>query len=735
MQGNNTIDSRKPGYIQSAKLLVVLFVVWFAIAAVLYAICYGYDDTMHFIIEVIGVCLTCTIIYTTYVSYRHIIKHDYFLFVATSLAIVVVLQLFNLAYGPYMYGQGFYYQRIELASRFMLASIMLSAPFVYNPTMLRRPVLMMYLVSVVFVLSYVLFGKKLLPLQLLHDDSYKTLAEITQYVLAVLFATAAGFHYAKQRDEKLTCCFFIIVACMSWSIHALVNGILMSTQHTRFLINNSYSIYVFGFICLHAGTIRCQVAAPIDKLHGRLKESVRDFNTLLHTLPDYIFKIDTNGKILVCNHAMQCFCLMDDVPLVGRNIKTIYPKQIGQHIMAVVGEIMKDGEPKEEYITYQSEREYVCLKLRVILEVDKKQSNDPIYLCSLVNVTPMNGREHQLISGHFDDLTEIYNLQGLKCAVKDRKEERMFILMGDIDGIKPINDTFGRHTGDQMIKVVADEMKRSLMPNWLIGRTSGDGFTIVMPGASLSQLEYYKQAVTHALRERPVGEGKIKPLVTFGSAMISDGSRGFEDGWQQARADVYKNKIHSRVTSTGSLIRGISQMLDEHGSETLDHCRRVSDILHKMAERMDLRETDLELLELLAYTHDIGKITIPRHILNKEAPLSDEEWVLIRSHPEAGSRIAASSSELVPVANLIIHHHEYWDGSGYPRGVKGRSIPLLSRMLQVADAYDVMTHDQCYRKALSKEKARREIQQNMGKQFDPYCAEIVLQVIKDDAPI
>ncbi len=735
MQESDKISSFTVSPKNHAKRLVMLFAVWFALATLIYVLSYGYQDTMLFVMEVIGVCVGSSVIFLTAIAYKHVHKNDYFLFVAASLVIVIVLQIFNLAYGPYMYGEGYYYQRIDLAARFMLATTFISAPFVYNPTLLRRPVLMLYLSSIVFILMYVLFGARLLPLQVLGDESYKVLAEITQYVLAVLFSSAAAFHYAMRDKKELDGTFFVILACICWSIHSLTSGILMSTDHTRLLVNDTYPIIVFGFICLHAAMVEGMFSRPLVSIQNRVMTSNRAHLSLLNTLPDLIFKLDADGKILQCNHAMECFSLMDDVPLVGRNIKTIRPRQIGQHILAVVEEALAEGTDKDEYITYQDDTAYRCLKLRVMQDNDSDINKGKSVLCSMVNVTPMNGREHNLISSHYDDLTELYNLQGLQHAVKNMKERRMFILVGNIDGLKPINDTFGRHTGDQMIKVVAQEMKKHLMPNWALGRTSGDEFTVVMPNASLSQLEYYKQVVVHSLQERPVGEGKIKPLVTFGSSVQSEGVLGFEDGRQQAKADVYKNKINSRVTSTGSLIRGISQMLHEHGSETLEHCQRVANILKMMARQMDIRELDIQLLELLAFTHDIGKITIPRHILNKRASLTDHEWQLIRSHPEAGSRIAASSSELVPVANLIIHHHENWDGSGYPRGVKGRSIPLLSRMLQVADAYDVMTHDQCYKEALSREQAKEEIRRNVGRQFDPHSSEILLQVLQDNPAI
>jgi HD-GYP domain-containing protein (c-di-GMP phosphodiesterase class II) len=132
-----------------------------------------------------------------------------------------------------------------------------------------------------------------------------------------------------------------------------------------------------------------------------------------------------------------------------------------------------------------------------------------------------------------------------------------------------------------------------------------------------------------------------------------------------------------------------------------------------------MSEEDLVALELFATVHDIGKISIDQNILTKEDPLTDDDWREIRKHPETGYRIANSSPGLMHVADLILSHHEWWDGTGYPRGLKGEQIPLASRILAVVDAYDAITHDRSYKKASSKEEAINELKLCSGTQFDP----------------
>jgi HD-GYP domain-containing protein (c-di-GMP phosphodiesterase class II) len=127
--------------------------------------------------------------------------------------------------------------------------------------------------------------------------------------------------------------------------------------------------------------------------------------------------------------------------------------------------------------------------------------------------------------------------------------------------------------------------------------------------------------------------------------------------------------------------------------------------------------------------HDIGKIVISNKILNKKGNLSESEWHELKKHPQVGYRIAMSSPDLMPIADCILCHHERWDGKGYPQGLKGDKIPLLSRIISVVDAFDAMTQDRSYRKAMTIEAAIEEIRKNSGKQFDPDIVKIFIENI------
>ena len=158
--------------------------------------------------------------------------------------------------------------------------------------------------------------------------------------------------------------------------------------------------------------------------------------------------------------------------------------------------------------------------------------------------------------------------------------------------------------------------------------------------------------------------------------------------------------------------------------------RMVADYLSKeLGQALRLKDEDLVSLELVSTLHDIGKISIDRNILTKGGKLTEEEWAEIRRHPEVGYRIAQTVPELRRIAEYILCHHERWDGKGYPGGLSGESIPLLSRIIAIVDSYDAMTQDRSYRKAMTKEAAIEEIRRNAGTQFDPVIAGIFIEQV------
>lgn len=172
--------------------------------------------------------------------------------------------------------------------------------------------------------------------------------------------------------------------------------------------------------------------------------------------------------------------------------------------------------------------------------------------------------------------------------------------------------------------------------------------------------------------------------------------------------------------------------LFEKSHREMKHAKRVSEICEKIAIAMNLDKESINKVKMAGLVHDIGKIAINEDILNNPNKLSEDEWQEIRKHPETGWRILIGVNEFFEIANFVLDHHEKWNGSGYPKGLKGEEISLEARIIALADAYDAMTSDLPYRKKLKKTAAIEEIIKCSGVQFDPNLAKIFIEHVVTD---
>ncbi len=185
-----------------------------------------------------------------------------------------------------------------------------------------------------------------------------------------------------------------------------------------------------------------------------------------------------------------------------------------------------------------------------------------------------------------------------------------------------------------------------------------------------------------------------------------------------------KDKLHD-------VIECLTYAMEAKDPYTSGHSSRVADMTYDIAVNMGIRGRNLEIIHLAAHLHDIGKIGISEAILNKKTKLLPEEWELIKKHPEIGYNILNKSKHMKDIAKIVLHHHERWDGKGYPQGLRQYEIPLGSRIIAVADSIDAMTYSRPYRTALSWEECKTEINVNSGIQFDPSVVAAVNTACKD----
>ncbi|MGI6631005.1 MAG: HD domain-containing phosphohydrolase [Bacillota bacterium] len=338
-------------------------------------------------------------------------------------------------------------------------------------------------------------------------------------------------------------------------------------------------------------------------------------------------------------------------------------------------------------------------------------------------------KEIKYLSYH-DKLTGLKNRRFFEEEITRMDTERnlpISIIMGDVNGLKLINDAFGHSKGDELLQKAAAVMKRTCRKDDLVARWGGDEFVIFLPRTEQEEAEQ----IVNRIKQLNFGEhiNSLKISVSFGWATKKHVDEDLFKVLQYAEDHMYKNKIVEDQSNRDKSIKTIINTLHEKNPREEQHSKRSSEICRKIGKALGLSESEISKLEAVALLHDIGKIAINEGILNKPGKLKEQEWDEIRKHPEIGYRILNTSYEFSELADCILAHHERWDGRGYPQGLKGENIPLISRIIAIADSYDAMTSDRPYRKALSIERAVLEIIKNSGTQFDPEIAKLFIEKV------
>jgi diguanylate cyclase (GGDEF)-like protein/PAS domain S-box-containing protein len=470
-----------------------------------------------------------------------------------------------------------------------------------------------------------------------------------------------------------------------------------------------------------------------------LRESERSKSVLLSHIPGLAYRCMFDRKWTMTFLSDGCLTLTGYAPesLIGNRDLSFDDLICEEYRETVQKEWEKSLEQKTPYkfrheiITASGERKWVLeMGQGVYGENGEVEALEGI----VIDIDESKRRHDQIqyMNDH-DFLTGIYNRKYFEEA-KDRLEKEgccpLSIIVADINGVRLINDAFGHAQGDRLIRETAKIIQGCCREGDIAARTEGDAFGVLLPNTGR------EGAVRMATKIREACEkynAKIRKKadtinLSIGFGIKADGSASIDDVEKEAEEYLYNRKLLERGSHHSTILSSVMATMYARSQETEEHAERLARLSTLIGQKMKLSQKNLDELNLLAMLHDIGKIGIDDRILNKPGPLSEPEWIAMKKHPEIGYRIVMAAPELQSVAEYILSHHERWDGNGYPRGIAGNQIPLVARILAVADSYDAMTQDRVYRKALPRDAAVAEIRKNAGKQFDPEIAELFLKL-------
>ena len=338
--------------------------------------------------------------------------------------------------------------------------------------------------------------------------------------------------------------------------------------------------------------------------------------------------------------------------------------------------------------------------------------------------------EENLYLSYHDVLTGLYNRRFYEEEIKRLDNEEnlpISIIIGDVNGLKLINDAFGHSKGDELLYKAALAIKNACRKDDIVARWGGDEFVILLPKTEPEEVERVIKEIKVQYLNQQVNALSIS--ISFGWDAKKATDEDIQKVLKSAEDYMYKHKIIQNEGMRGNTINTIINTLHEKNPREELHSKRVSEICQAIGKAMGFTELEVSKLKVVGLLHDIGKIAIEEGILNKPGKLTEHERDEIKRHPDIGYRILASSYEMLGLAEYILAHHERWDGSGYPKGLKGEAIPKVARIIALADTYDAMTSERSYRKPLSEEVVFAEIINNAGSQFDPEIARIFVEKV------
>ena len=462
------------------------------------------------------------------------------------------------------------------------------------------------------------------------------------------------------------------------------------------------------------------------KIQQQIEHNHALFKTTLYSLGDAVISSDIDGKLVLMNVAAEkltgwklkdakgklfcdIFTIVDDKDgtliecPVKRVIQTGKKIQLGNNALLV----SKDGNkiPIENSTSPITNKDGEITGVVAVFRdfLDKKQNIERITYLS-----------------YNDQLTGLYNRRYFEEELQRLDNEQSLplrLIMLDVNGLKLTNDAFGHVVGDDLLIKVAENLKEECRSTDIISRIGGDEIVILLPNTDSDTTERLVNSIYKKMGETQLDSIVIS--VSIGFAIKENQSKNMSDLFVEAEGYMYRKKLTESMSMRNNTIQVILKTLNESNEREKIHSEQVSRLVVQIGRMLNLTDQEIKELETAALMHDIGKIAISDIILNKEGSLTNTEFDKIKKHPETGYHILKSVDAYSELAEYVLSHHERWDGKGYPRGLKGDEIPLFSRIISVADAFEAMTANRTYRNAISKEEAVKELVRCSGTQFDP----------------
>ncbi|HPF18209.1 MAG TPA: diguanylate cyclase [Bacillota bacterium] len=493
-----------------------------------------------------------------------------------------------------------------------------------------------------------------------------------------------------------------------------------------------------------ADTLEEMVGSLENAVHSRtaeLAESKEQLQLILDSTAEGIYGIDRNGICTFCNaRAVEMLGYETPEDVLGKNTHMLIHHSdrngtLKEESSSKIYQDMKVGE------TVRSSDEVFWRADGTFFDVEyyaSPQYKAGAYIGAVVTFMDITERKEkeariEYLSCH-DSLTGLQNRRCMEDNMKnlDRPENLpLSVIFADVNGLKITNDIFGHAAGDELLRISADVLTSAARERDVVARIGGDEYVIVMPNTDRRDADRVKKDIIRRISKRKIHA--IKCSMAVGSETKTDSAVTIEELVNSAENEMYKHKVQSKRESGIDSVETILASLHEASPRERLHSENVKSLSEAIGRELKLDAPELKKLGEAAYLHDIGKIAFSEDLL-KEEDLDNEQKMRIQEHSIVGFRVLNLFDDTLDLAEMVYSHHENWDGTGYPKGLKGEEIPMGARIIRVAETFDAKTNPNIG-DSVDRDTATELIQELAGSRFDPAVVEAFARVMRRNEEI